>query len=183
MVEVQYHTIPASENGTEPLGAHTYSVRILRRDHIDDWRWHPHVVARVVRFSEQYEPQANTSDLAVSIQQAFVLPDPALALMAFFRDEQLIGHMLIDRGTLYYRPIVRLHQYQIDHGVPPETRHESLRLLGEWARYAGPDGNREPARFIEALVQDKRLVPLYQRFFKAKPHLLLMRITVEEILP
>lgn len=170
------------ENHTRPPDpvVHTYTVRLLRRDRAEDWHWHPHAVGRIIQFAAEHEPQANQTELALSVQQSFVLDDPAMAVIAFFMDDALIGHMLIDRGTLYYRPIVRVHQYQLDHGVPPETRHEELRLLREWAKYPGPNGQREPAEFIEFLVRDKRLVPLYKRVFDAWAEMLVMRLRVED---
>lgn len=163
-----------------PTPAHTYTVRILHRNEPEDWYWHPQVMARVYRFCTEYEAQANPQELIRNLQQCFMMDDPGLIVLAFFRDEQLIGYMMCDRAVLYYKPIITVHQYALDHGIPAETRREAIRLVKEWARDPGPDGTREPAEFIQWLVRDKRLANMYKRFFDAKPHMLLMRTTVED---
>jgi hypothetical protein len=159
---------------------HTYSVRILSKECPEDWRWHPYVMVRVFKFCQQYEHQANPRELVRNLQQSFVMDDPGLIVLAFFRDKALIGYMMADRAVLYYKPIVTVHQYALDHGIPAETRHEAIRLVKEWAKERGPDGKREPAEFIQWLVRDKRLANMYKRFFNAVPHMLLMRTTVKD---
>ena len=158
----------------------TYSVRILHRDRSEDWHWHPYAMESVRTFCEQHEHQADPDTLIKNIQQAFVHDDPHMIVLAFFMGEELIGHMLCDRNVLYYRPIVTVHQYLLDHGVPPAIRHEHIRLVKEWARYCGPKNDREPAQFIQWLTNDKRVVKMHQRYSGAKPHMLLMRTPVEE---
>lgn len=163
-----------------PTPEHTYSVRILYRNNAEDWHWHPYVMGRVIRFCNEHEAQANPWELVQNLQQSFTMDDPGLIVLAFFMDDALIGHMLCDRAILYYRPIITVHQYMLDHGIPPEIRHECIRLVKEWGKERGPDGTREPAEFIQWLIRDKRLVPMYKRFFNAKAHLLLMRTPVED---
>lgn len=185
---MEVHMVDTQEWGTNnhvapqatPVNLHTYTVRILHFRRREDWHWHPYVMARVADFCQNYEQQADPIELVRSLQQSFTLDDPGLIVLGFFMDEHLIGHMLCDRAILYYRPIITVHQYALDHGIPAETRHEAIRLVKEWAKDPGPDGAREPAEFIQWLVRDKRLASMYKRFFKAKPHLLLMRTEVED---
>ena len=171
-------------NGTTPTEhprpIRTYDVHVLHRDRREDWHWHPYAMQRVHDFCVEHEPQANPYEVTKNLRQAFVMDDPALIVLAFFMDETLIGHMLCDRGTLYYNDIITVHQYALDRGVPAEIRNEATRLVKQWGKYRGPDGNRQPSTFIQWLVRDKRLVPIYKRFFKAKAHLLLMRTPIQD---
>jgi hypothetical protein len=162
------------EDDPEPEApAPTYEVRILHRDRAEDWHWHPYVVGRVIDFIRTYDRQGDPTALVRNIQQSFVMDDPGLILLAFFRDEALIGHILCDRSMLYHAPLVVVHQYALDHGIPPHIRHESVDLMKAWGRSFG-------ATYLQWLVRDKRLVPLYKRTFGAKAHLLLMRMDIGE---
>ena len=162
----------------ETVNRHEYDVRMLQAVNIADWHWHPHVMQRLIRFMNEYERQGDPAALVRNVQQSFVLDDPGMMVIAFWLDGELIGHILCDRSILYYKPIVTVHQYQLDHGVPPTIRHAAVRIIKDWARYTGPNNDREPAEQIQWLVRDRRLVPLYQRFFGAKAHMLLMRMPV-----
>lgn len=157
-----------------------YSVRVLHRDHLEDWQWHPHIMERIIRFCSAYEGQGDPEALVRNIQQSFVMDDPGLMVIAFFKDGHLIGHILCDRAVLYFKPIVAVHQYMLDRSIPDQIRNDAVQLIRDWAKDTGPEEKREPAQFIQWLVRDKKLARMYQRFFNAKPQFLLMRMSVEE---
>lgn len=159
---------------------HQYAVRMLKKENPDDWAIVPHLLNRVRRFCEQYEAQASPDALITNIQQSFVMDDPGLVLLAFWRNDELIGHVLCDRAILYHNPIITVHQYWLDHGIPAETRRAAIEMIKEWGKETGPEGTRPPAQFVQWLVRDQKLATMYQRFFKAKPHLLLMRMPTED---
>lgn len=177
--------IPSGDqlNGTSESLTPTYSVHMLHRDNPEDWYWHPYVMGRLIRFCNEHGEDADPSGLVRSVQQSFVMDDPGLMVIAFFRDGELIGHILCDRSILYFKPIVTVHQYLLDHGITPEIRRESVDIIRQWAKDTGPDGKREPAEKIQWLVRisqgNRSLVEVYQRMFKAKPDYLLMRLEVE----
>ena len=156
------------------------SVHILTREHPGDWHWHPYLMARIKHFCDEHEQQADAITLIHQVQQAFVMEDPGLMVIGVFVDGHLVGHVLCERVLLYFRPIVTVHQYMIDKPITNETRRDIIRLIREYAADTGPNDDREPAEFIQWLVRDKALVRVYQRYFKAEPHLLLMRMNVEE---
>lgn len=156
---------------------HTYDVRMLQSVNTADWHWHPHVMLRLIRFLNEFEGQGDPQMLVRNLQQAFIMDDPGMMVIAFWMDGELIGHILCDRSILYYKPIITVHQYHLDHGIPPGIRHEAVQIIKDWARSTGPNNDREPADLIQWLVRDRRLVPLYQRFFGAKAHTLLMRMS------
>lgn len=172
--------IPFAKRTSPPKPNPEYSLRMLNRSNMEDWRWHPHVMLRVMRFCEEYENQGDQGELVRNLQQSFTMDDPPLMVVAIFRNAELIGHILCERSLLYFKPIVTVHQYLLDHGISPEARRESVRLIRKWSKDTGPKNDREPADYIQWLVWDKKLSSMYQRMFKAKPHLLLMRLAVEE---
>lgn len=158
---------------------HHYEAKMLHKGVRIDWSYVPMILDRIEWFAIDYESQSNPEAMADIYETAFTMADPPLMAIAIFRDESLIGHVLCERCTLYMKPNVVVHQYMLDHGIPHETRHEIVRIIREWAKYTGPDGQREPATHIEWLVRQKRLVHMYQRMFKAKPHLVVMRLEVD----
>lgn len=169
------HTLerePLALNGTMPKQQHTYSVRILHKDRLVDWRWMPHALHSVVSFCQQYEHEADPAQLVQVLQQAFITDDPGMIILAFFKDNDFIGHMLADRSLLYFKPIVTVHQYLLTHGIPAATRHEAIRLVKDWGRQAG-------AESVQYLVRSKELATMYKRFFGATTHRLIMRTAIE----
>lgn len=108
--------VPSTNHAAAPA-APSYAVRLLTREDPDDWRWLPAVCARLAAFCAQYEQQADAQALVRTVQQAFVMDDPGMVCLAFWRDDALIGHMLCDRAILYYRPIVTVHQYALDRSL------------------------------------------------------------------
>lgn len=178
------HEWETNSNGiaqAEPLSSqHDYDVHILHRDQPQDWMWHPQVMGRIARFCQEHEDQAEAYLLVRNIQQAFIMDDPVLMVIALLRDGLLVGHLLCDRSILYYKPIVTVHQYMLDCPIPNEVRERIVRIIRDWAKDPGPNGDRETGPYIQWLVRDKALAKMYQRFFKAEPQTLLMRLPVEE---
>ena len=167
-----------SENGThEPQRpvpqTPVYDVYILNRNQPNDWYWHPRAMDRIARFCNEHEEQADVPALIQNLQQSFVLDDPGLIVVVFFRDLDLIGHMLCERALLYHRPIIMVHQYLLDHGIPAETRDKCIEIVKAWGKESG-------AEFIQWLVRSNKLATLYRRYFKAKAHSLIMRVQIEE---
>lgn len=172
---------PLTSNGVEPqVETPVYSVHMLHRDNPDDWRWHPHIMGRLIRFVDEFGEDADAAELVRNAQQSFTIDDPPMMVIGVFRDGDLIGHVLCDRLLMYFKPRVTVHQYMLDHGIPNETRRQIVAIIRQWAKDTGPREDREPAETIQWLVRDKKLVNVYQRMFKAKPHMLVMRLAVEE---
>jgi len=172
---VTYETIE-HVNGHKP--ASTYEVRLLTKHDPLDWAILPHALQSVRDFCAQYEPEADAGRLVQVIQQAFILDDPGMIVLAFFKDDTLIGHMLCDRTLHYFAPIVTVHQYLLTAAISRDCREQAIALVKAWGKQ--PWGTPpQPCQSIQWLVRSKELAVMYRRYFQATTHRLIMRTTIE----
>jgi len=149
-------------------------VFLLHKDDPLSWTILPQVCDRIRLFCEHHSTDTDPEVLCEMLSPHFTAPHPLIDAVVAAWEMKLVGYLLASLDDWYGTKAVTVLQYQHDGGFAGITRDiltKGFAILEDW-------GRERDADYIQALVQDRKIVIAHKRFHHFKAHSLLMRRSI-----